>query len=54
MAMPIASTPPLTVKEAKIFLKEVEEGLKKPVSIFLPDITRAEEKIKENALKAKK
>jgi len=52
MAMPIAATQPLTVKEAKKFLRALESDLKRPKEIIrLPDMAEAEKRIMACALK---
>jgi hypothetical protein len=46
MALPIAPTPKLNNKETKRFMKEVEEGLKKPARLIpTPKLKEAEELI---------
>ena len=46
MARPIASTPKLDAKAAKIFLHKVEEGLKKPTGpVPTPRIDSAIDKV---------
>ena len=55
MALPIASTPKLNVKETSKFLKEIEEGLKRPVGLTpTPKLSEAIQVIREYAAKRKK
>jgi len=49
--MPIASTQPLTAKEAKKFLRALDNDLKKPKEIIrLPNMGEVEKRIRERAL----
>lgn len=55
MAISIASTPPLNAREAKKFFREINEELKKPqVAFTMPNLSTAERKVLQYALKKKK
>lgn len=54
MAQPIAATPPLSAQEARKFLRQVEEDLKKPEKLEIPVLSKAEKLVREHALGKKK